>query len=245
MTAFDLAQRFVGEVKELPGQSHHPFVQWCVDSALAAIECGRAKSLFWSPAPEQAQANQSRGEADISRPLGSCSGDSVDGQVVNPPGVVHLLTLRCPSAVARSVVAIVVFPLQRMVWRWLQPHVYQEVLETVEPSIADLDTSSTVMRELGGVAIQAAAFHRSPATVFAGVRSAVSRIDLTKSLATVTAARHDRALPQGSYGHEDTRGAARAYAFPLSTPRDVGQCREPAECQTRQIGSLHSLMVSR
>lgn len=29
MTAFELAHRFVGEVKELPGSAHHPFVQWC------------------------------------------------------------------------------------------------------------------------------------------------------------------------------------------------------------------------
>ena len=29
MTAFDLAQRFVGEVKELPGGQQHPFIQWC------------------------------------------------------------------------------------------------------------------------------------------------------------------------------------------------------------------------
>ena len=29
MTAFDLAQRFVGEIKELPAAQHHPFIQWC------------------------------------------------------------------------------------------------------------------------------------------------------------------------------------------------------------------------
>lgn len=28
MTLFDLAQRFVGEVKELPGERDHPFIQW-------------------------------------------------------------------------------------------------------------------------------------------------------------------------------------------------------------------------
>lgn len=28
MTAFELAQRFVGEVKELPGAQQHPFIQW-------------------------------------------------------------------------------------------------------------------------------------------------------------------------------------------------------------------------
>lgn len=28
MTPFDLAQRFVGEVKEIPGQANHPLIQW-------------------------------------------------------------------------------------------------------------------------------------------------------------------------------------------------------------------------
>lgn len=29
MTLFELAERFVGEVKELPGKDSHPFIQWC------------------------------------------------------------------------------------------------------------------------------------------------------------------------------------------------------------------------
>lgn len=29
MTPFDLAQRFVGEIRELPGDQQHPFIQWC------------------------------------------------------------------------------------------------------------------------------------------------------------------------------------------------------------------------
>ena len=29
MTAYDLAQRFVGELTELTGNEHHPFIQWC------------------------------------------------------------------------------------------------------------------------------------------------------------------------------------------------------------------------
>lgn len=28
MTAYELAQRFVGEIRELPGGTHHPFIQW-------------------------------------------------------------------------------------------------------------------------------------------------------------------------------------------------------------------------
>ena len=32
MTLYALAQRFVGEVRELPGASHSPFIQWCFES---------------------------------------------------------------------------------------------------------------------------------------------------------------------------------------------------------------------
>lgn len=33
-TVFDLAQRFVGEVHELPGGQHSPFIQWCFESCV-------------------------------------------------------------------------------------------------------------------------------------------------------------------------------------------------------------------
>ena len=29
MTAYESAQRYVGEIKEMPGAAHHPFIQWC------------------------------------------------------------------------------------------------------------------------------------------------------------------------------------------------------------------------
>lgn len=29
LTPFDLAQRFVGEIKEIEGEQDHPFIQWC------------------------------------------------------------------------------------------------------------------------------------------------------------------------------------------------------------------------
>jgi len=32
MTPFDLAQRFVGEVIEIPGPEHAPFIQWCLEA---------------------------------------------------------------------------------------------------------------------------------------------------------------------------------------------------------------------
>lgn len=29
MTPHQLAQRFLGQIKEIPGDGHHPFIQWC------------------------------------------------------------------------------------------------------------------------------------------------------------------------------------------------------------------------
>ena len=31
MTHFELAMRFVGEVHEIPGEQHSPFIQWCLE----------------------------------------------------------------------------------------------------------------------------------------------------------------------------------------------------------------------
>jgi uncharacterized protein (TIGR02594 family) len=45
MTAFDLAQRFVGEVKELPGAQHHPFIQWC--HQLVGLGADQADETAW------------------------------------------------------------------------------------------------------------------------------------------------------------------------------------------------------
>ena len=28
MKLFELAQRFIGEIREIPGEAHHPFIQW-------------------------------------------------------------------------------------------------------------------------------------------------------------------------------------------------------------------------
>ena len=55
MTPFDLAQRFVGEVKEIPGEKHHPFIQWCfmlcdwgVDTPDEVPWCSVfANGIFW------------------------------------------------------------------------------------------------------------------------------------------------------------------------------------------------------
>lgn len=45
MTAYELAQRFVGEIRELPGSAHHPFIQWA--HMLCALGPDQPDSVPW------------------------------------------------------------------------------------------------------------------------------------------------------------------------------------------------------
>ena len=48
MTPFDLAQRFVGEVKELPGVAQHPLIQWWL--SLCGFGFDAADEIPWCSA---------------------------------------------------------------------------------------------------------------------------------------------------------------------------------------------------
>lgn len=44
-TPFDFAQRYVGEIREIAGQGHHPFIQWC--HALCSLGMDQPDETPW------------------------------------------------------------------------------------------------------------------------------------------------------------------------------------------------------
>lgn len=59
--------------------------------------------------------------------------------------LVDSLCLPCrPTAIARLVVAIVVDSVERVLWRWSEPHVGMEIHERINPLLTDGDASSFV-----------------------------------------------------------------------------------------------------
>ena len=58
--------------------------------------------------------------------------------------IFRLLGHSLPGDVARLIIAVVVDPTQRMLWRRRCPDISKEVIETLLPSLADLDATTTI-----------------------------------------------------------------------------------------------------
>ncbi len=80
--------------------------------------------------------------------------------------VVSLLLHRCPSAVFRRVIVVVVNPVERKARRRLS-HVSKEVLEpiTAQPPLANANASTAVILPNVAVRIHAALFHSNPTLI--------------------------------------------------------------------------------
>lgn len=71
-----------------------------------------------------------------------------------------------PATVLRFIVSVIVNAIQRVVTRWLRPHVGEESRRRTDPPVADRDASATVVGELGIVRIETPLLHSSPGVIF-------------------------------------------------------------------------------
>lgn len=100
--------------------------------------------LLESPPMPQPAVERNVRHAGTSRPLYESQGDASVGHAYVRPSIVCLFAYRCPSAVARRVVAVIVSPLN-LVFRARAPaHVLQEDLEPT-PTTAYANTSRAVV----------------------------------------------------------------------------------------------------
>lgn len=89
---------------------------------------------------------------------------TVDGQHHVGTTISRLFCGGGPSAVPRTVRPVVVDPVERKT-SWFLAHIRKEVLETVEPTIADGDTAPPVARKSRCVGVKASAPHAAPRPV--------------------------------------------------------------------------------
>lgn len=82
------------------------------------------------------------------------------------PAIVSLLSLRCPPAIPRFVVAIVVDAIERVRRRWPRSHISQESREVITPRFADRDPAPTVQGVFRIAPRITAALGVAPAFVF-------------------------------------------------------------------------------
>jgi hypothetical protein len=77
------------------------------------------------------------------------------------PSVSCLIIPRCPSAIARFVVAIVVDTIKRVAFAWMRWHIVQEVFKLVPPITND-DSTATIIEKCLATRIVTAIKHRGP-----------------------------------------------------------------------------------
>jgi hypothetical protein len=113
---------------------------------------------------DQFLAQSMRSFVYISRNLALWGVNHQDGALV-----ASLFQPSGPSAVLRTVWAVVVDAVNRMLIGWPWSHVSEECREVVPPMVADGDSSSTIVRIAFQVWLVATALNRAPCDVFNGM----------------------------------------------------------------------------
>ena len=87
--------------------------------------------------------------------------------------VIHLFFMTRPSTVFWFVVSVVVYAIDAVVgapaWIsafWSASHIFEECCKVITPSVADPNSSSTVVFELGSIGVVATIFHSIPRSIF-------------------------------------------------------------------------------
>lgn len=124
--------------------------------------------------------------------------------------VIRLLAWRGPSTITRFVIAVIVNPIKRMISRRAWSHVCEKYLKGVTPLIAYADATTTVVMELGVVAIVASRFQIAPCRILLRFLHAVRAVVVSADFAIQTPATLGTSGNQTicQYGRSSTTGAS-------------------------------------
>jgi hypothetical protein len=102
--------------------------------------------------------------------------------------ICYLFAARCPSAIIRRVVAVVVDAINRKMRAWPTTHIRQKVCETLLPSLANFNSPSAVIGKCMIVRISASSLHCLPNEVFRMLIEAVLESPSRESFSMKTSA---------------------------------------------------------
>ena len=85
--------------------------------------------------------------------------------------VVGLFCICCPSTIFATIISVVIYSVQRVLWGRFQPHIFYKAFESRKPSVSfspsetHRNSTSSIIRILGHFGIVASADHRCPLAV--------------------------------------------------------------------------------
>lgn len=123
---------------------------------------GSLESLFHGPAAVKSSANRLDANPQFQCPVSKALGASVHSHPSRASSVPALNILRSPDAVFGAVVTIIVNTFERVIACGFEPHIGNEVLKRVHPSLAHLYPSGAVSFKSGIVRFIASPLHGVP-----------------------------------------------------------------------------------
>ena len=149
------------------------------------------------------------------------------GSAINrhPPiesGITCLFSFGGPSTILGFVISIIVDAINGVKWGWFWSHIFHKSIKTIHPSLANLDTSTTVNRKFMMDRVVAPLLHGSPCLVFKrlshvmGALVGVTSQQVGRCLFGQTAAAKRAFSDIGSSG--DGHSATVALAMPHGVP---------------------------
>jgi len=171
---------------------------------------GRKHIFKWPPFSKSRSESAMR-YSELARPLSEAVSFSVVGQHSGFTGVLRLLFLGCPAAVALFVVAVARNPINRCFWEWLWSHVVKEVDKRIKPSLAYGNAFPAIKMIVWIVWTVAASLHFFPGCV-------LSRIAHSPSVRTMATTRLNRLPSEISTSH-GRRISALTYTLPARIAR--------------------------
>jgi len=161
-------------------------------------------------------------------------------------GVVVLLFMSGPIAIAWTIIAIVVFALQGLLASGLGAHVGEERLKGSQPSLAHGNAATAVVFESRIISIAAPGQHVGPRTVFSRLCHSVSLVCFGGKPWLLTAAARGKDSPHGRSSPQ-ALFPADADALPknveLISLICLGNDREKSKCFSSQI-CFHDCLAS-
>jgi hypothetical protein len=137
--------------------------------AIGASTCAPSEGFFERPASMEALAHDIVTDSEFLTDFHQTSSDALKSDDAVLARVSGLLNVGCPPTVAFRVSEVVVPTFYGMAF-WRISHILKEVYE-VSPSLADSDSSTSIMLPVSAVWIRASLNHAAPYLIYSGCLS--------------------------------------------------------------------------
>jgi hypothetical protein len=121
----------------------------------------------------QAISQRSALDTEVPAPFRQGFGLSIERQPSTNATVVELFLASCPTTIFRSVMAIIIYPFQRVFLRESRSHIGKEISRRL-PAFANRYPSTTITFVVGFVGVFASMYHAQPYAVVGMVRQSMS-----------------------------------------------------------------------